>query len=142
MRVGRKSLQQVYGRQYRMGKHRRVGRRRDHAFWIECGSDWTFEIKLDGYRVDTVFGPTGNPHLSRNALSLEAKFPVVAKAVSRLKLRRTILGGEIVAVDETGIPQFQLPPGGFKSNRLTRDTEIHAPAGRSVEELFPLLSFG
>ena len=37
MLVGRKSLQQVYGRQYRMGKHRRVGRRRDHAFWVECG---------------------------------------------------------------------------------------------------------
>jgi hypothetical protein len=37
MLVGRKSLQQVYGRQYCMGKHRRVGRRRDHAFWIECG---------------------------------------------------------------------------------------------------------
>jgi bifunctional non-homologous end joining protein LigD len=30
------------------------------------------------------------------------------EAVSRLKLRRTILDGEIIAVDENGIPRFQL----------------------------------
>src|ERR1700751_5864097 len=71
--------------------------------------DWIFEIKLDDYRAITVFDSAGNPHLwSRNGLALEAKFPAVATAVSKLKLRSTILDGEVVAVDEDGIPRFQL----------------------------------
>lgn len=71
--------------------------------------DWIFEIKLDGYRAMTVFDPAGKPHLwSRNGLPLEAKFPAIAQAVSKLKMRSTILDGEIVAVDENGIPHFQL----------------------------------
>jgi bifunctional non-homologous end joining protein LigD len=71
--------------------------------------DWIFEIKLDGYRAITVFDGAGKPHLwSRNGLALEAKFPAVATAVSKLKLRPTILDGEVVAVDEDGIPRFQL----------------------------------
>jgi bifunctional non-homologous end joining protein LigD len=71
--------------------------------------DWIFEIKLDGYRAITVFDAAGKPHLwSRNGLPLEAKFPAVASAVSKLKLRSTILDGEVVAVDQEGIPRFQL----------------------------------
>jgi bifunctional non-homologous end joining protein LigD len=71
--------------------------------------DWIFEIKPDGYRAITVFDATGKPHLwSRNGLPLEAKFPAVANAVSKLKLRATVLDGEVVAVDESGIPRFQL----------------------------------
>jgi len=71
--------------------------------------DWIFEIKLDGYRAITVFDAAGKPHLwSRNGLPLEQKFPAILKAVSRLKLPSTVLDGEIVAVDENGIPRFQL----------------------------------
>ena len=71
--------------------------------------EWIFEIKLDGYRAITVFDSAGNPHLwSRNGLALEAKFPAAATAVSKLKLRSTVLDGEVVAVDENGIPRFQL----------------------------------
>jgi bifunctional non-homologous end joining protein LigD len=71
--------------------------------------DWVFEVKLDGYRAITVFDDSGEAHLcSRNGLSLEAKFPAVARALAKLKLRSTILDGEVVAVDENGIPRFQL----------------------------------
>src|SRR5215472_7306269 len=71
--------------------------------------DWIFEIKLDGYRAITVLDETGKHHLwSRNGLRLEAKFPAIATAVSKLNLRSTILDGEVVAVDENGIPRFQL----------------------------------
>ena len=71
--------------------------------------DWIFEIKLDGYRAITVFDSAGKPHLwSRNGLSLEAKFPTIATAVSKLKLKSTVLDGEVVVVDENGIPRFQL----------------------------------
>ena len=71
--------------------------------------DWIFEIKLDGYRAITIFDSAGKPHLwPGNGLPLEAKFPAMATAVSKLKLRSTILDGEVVAVDENGIPRFQL----------------------------------
>jgi bifunctional non-homologous end joining protein LigD len=71
--------------------------------------EWIFETKLDGYRAIAVFDAVGKPRLlSRNALPLEAKFPAIANAVSKLKLRSTILDGAVVAVDENGIPRFQL----------------------------------
>ncbi|MBV8483870.1 MAG: non-homologous end-joining DNA ligase [Verrucomicrobia bacterium] len=71
--------------------------------------DWIFEPKLDGYRAIAVIDEAGQPHLwSRNGLTLEIKFPAVFKAVRKLKLRSTILDGEIVAIDDQGIPRFQL----------------------------------
>jgi bifunctional non-homologous end joining protein LigD len=39
---------------------------------------------------------------------LEPKFPTIQDAVSQLKLRSTILDGEIVALDKDGVPRFQL----------------------------------
>jgi bifunctional non-homologous end joining protein LigD len=71
--------------------------------------DWIFEPKLDGYRGIAVVDGTGNARIwSRNQLPLEQKFPTVVDAVNRLKLRSTILDGEIVALDSEGIPRFQL----------------------------------
>jgi bifunctional non-homologous end joining protein LigD len=71
--------------------------------------DWIFETKLDGYRAIAVIDATGKARLwSRNHLPLEPKFPTIAAAVDQLKLRSTILDGEIVALDKDGIPRFQL----------------------------------
>jgi bifunctional non-homologous end joining protein LigD len=71
--------------------------------------DWIFETKLDGYRAIAVIDSTGKARLwSRNRLPLEPKFPTVGDAVNHLKLRSTILDGEVVALDKDGIPQFQL----------------------------------
>jgi len=71
--------------------------------------DWVFETKLDGYRAIAVIDSTGKARLwSRNRLPLEPKFPTIGDAVNQLKLRSTILDGEIVALDKDGIPRFQL----------------------------------
>jgi ATP-dependent DNA ligase len=87
--------------------------------------DWIFEVKLDGYRGIAVFDAAGKPHLwSRNGLPLEKKFPAIARALSKLKMRSTILDGEVVAVDENGIPreaeEQYLSPGGADF-RLAQD---------------------
>jgi bifunctional non-homologous end joining protein LigD len=72
-------------------------------------SDWIFETKLDGYRAIAVIDSAGKARIwSRNQLPLEQKFPTVQNAVAELNLRSTILDGEIVALDEDGIPRFQL----------------------------------
>jgi bifunctional non-homologous end joining protein LigD len=71
--------------------------------------DWIFETKLDGYRAIAVIDSVGKARLwSRNRLPLDPKFPMVLDAVNQLKLRSTILDGEIVALDAQGIPRFQL----------------------------------
>ena len=71
--------------------------------------DWIFETKLDGYRAIAVIDSLGNARLwSRNRLPLEPKFPMVLDAVNQLKLRSTILDGEIVALDKDGVPRLQL----------------------------------
>jgi bifunctional non-homologous end joining protein LigD len=71
--------------------------------------DWIFEPKLDGYRAITVIDSTGKARLwSRNHLPLEPKFSTIQDAVNKLKLRSTILDGEIVALDRDGVPRFQL----------------------------------
>ena len=62
--------------------------------------DWIFETKLDGYRAIAVIDSTGKARIwSRNHLPLESKFAIVAAADNHLKLRSTILDGEIVALD-------------------------------------------
>jgi bifunctional non-homologous end joining protein LigD len=71
--------------------------------------DWIFETKLDGYRAVAVIDSGGNARIwSRNHLPLEPKFPTVREAVNQLRLRSTILDGEIVALDNDGVPRFQL----------------------------------
>jgi ATP-dependent DNA ligase len=71
--------------------------------------DWIFETKLDGSRAIAVIDSTGKARIwSRNRLPLEQKFPTVRDAVEELKVRSTILDGEIVALDEDGVPRFQL----------------------------------
>jgi bifunctional non-homologous end joining protein LigD len=71
--------------------------------------NWIFETKLDGYRAIAVIDSTGKARLwSRNRLPFEPKFPMVRDAVEQLKLRSTILDGEIVALDPDELPRFQL----------------------------------
>jgi bifunctional non-homologous end joining protein LigD len=71
--------------------------------------DWIFETKLDGYRAIAVIDEAGKVQIwSPNRLPLEQKFPTVRDSAKQLGLRSTILGGEIVALDENGIRRFQL----------------------------------
>jgi bifunctional non-homologous end joining protein LigD len=70
---------------------------------------WIFETKLDGYRAIAVIDSIGKARVwSRNRLPLEPKFPMALEAINQLKLRSTILDGEIVALDSKGIRRLQL----------------------------------
>jgi bifunctional non-homologous end joining protein LigD len=69
------------------------------------GPNWLYEVKLDGYRALGVKARGGVELLSRNNLKLNGRFPKVAKALEGLP-DRTILDGEIVALDERGRPVF------------------------------------
>ena len=80
------------------------------SLWTEPpeGRDWIFEVKWDGYRAIAIIEQSKVQLLSRNGLSLEKKFQKVVTELRRLDLDSAILDGEVVAVDQNGIPRFEL----------------------------------
>jgi bifunctional non-homologous end joining protein LigD len=68
---------------------------------------WITELKFDGYRI-LVYADGERVHcFSRSGLDWTHRMPNVAQALARLGLQDTWLDGELVAVDENGVPQFQ-----------------------------------
>jgi bifunctional non-homologous end joining protein LigD len=67
---------------------------------------WTWEPKLDGYRVLAFVDEQGVRLRSRRGLELAAKFPGLAAELGRQEARGLILDGEIVAFDASIKPSF------------------------------------
>ncbi len=70
-------------------------------------SNWTFEIKFDGYRCLAIKMDGDVKIFSRNENLLNERFPSVVAALAELPGDFAI-DGEIVALDEQGRPSFQL----------------------------------
>jgi len=77
-----------------------VGKPFDHP-------DWVFEIKWDGYRAIAEVRDGEVALFSRNRIALNKKFPPIADALRQMKFD-AILDGEIVVVDDQGLPHFQM----------------------------------
>jgi len=70
--------------------------------------DWLFEIKWDGYRAIAFIENGGVRLVSRNQNDLTAQFSELGSLPQFVNAQRTILDGEIVALDEEGRPSFSL----------------------------------
>ena len=69
---------------------------------------WIFEIKYDGYRL-LVEKSGGEVSLrSRNGQDLTASFPEIARSAGRLPYSQFVIDGEVVVLDERGVPDFSL----------------------------------
>jgi bifunctional non-homologous end joining protein LigD len=68
---------------------------------------WFYEIKWDGYRAIAEVEGQKVRLYSRNQLSLEERFAPLVESLQLLGCE-AVLDGEVVVVDETGKPQFQL----------------------------------
>jgi len=71
------------------------------------GEAWTYEIKWDGYRA-IAFKTGGKVHLrSRNDNDFAVRYPGIVQALLGLP-DDTVIDGEIVALDESGRPSFNV----------------------------------
>ena len=79
--------------------------------------DWIFETKWDGFR-SICFVQNGKARfVSRNQIEMTPQYPELANIAKQIDAKEAILDGEIVALDESGMPKFQLlqPRVGRKS---------------------------
>ncbi len=104
------------------------------------GAGWLFEPKLDGYRVLAARIGGEARLLTRNGNDCAASFPEVVRALAALPFDRVVLDGEIVALDDKGVPSFQRLQG---RARLSRPIDIrHAAVNLPVTYYaFDLLGF-
>jgi bifunctional non-homologous end joining protein LigD len=86
---------------------------------IPEGPEWTYEIKLDGFRVEAVKQYSKVTLYSRRGNILNTKFPHIATALKELS-DETILDGELVALDAKGRSVFNL-----LQNFRSAEAQIH-----------------
>jgi DNA ligase D-like protein (predicted ligase) len=71
------------------------------------GPKWTYEIKLDGYRLEVVRRGRETTLYSRRQNVFNKKFPHIAAALNSLP-DDTVIDGEVVALGADGKPDFNL----------------------------------
>ncbi len=70
--------------------------------------DWLFEVKWDGYRVEAVVRDGTVDLFTRNGNDASAYFPRLLAPPTWIEAREAIVDGEVVALDESGRPDFSL----------------------------------
>jgi bifunctional non-homologous end joining protein LigD len=68
---------------------------------------WLFEPKLDGLRALALIRQGQVTLLSRNANDITAQYPALVGELAAQPAAQMVLDGEIVALDEQGLPSFQ-----------------------------------
>ncbi len=70
--------------------------------------EWLKEVKYDGYRALSALSNGRLAMWTRNALDLSARFPGIARALSRVVVGDAVIDGEICVLDAQGVPRFEL----------------------------------
>ena len=71
------------------------------------GDDWSYEVKLDGYRALVIKDGERIQLRSRTGKDLTRTYQPVATAAAKLRTALAVLDGGIVAIDASGRPSFQ-----------------------------------
>ncbi|MCJ2373429.1 DNA ligase D [Pseudomonas sp. RGM 3321] len=69
--------------------------------------NWLYEIKFDGYRILTRIQGEEVRLFTRNGHDWTERLPELVKALKGLKLQNSWFDGEVVVLDEQGLPDFQ-----------------------------------
>jgi bifunctional non-homologous end joining protein LigD len=70
--------------------------------------DWLFEVKWDGYRVEAIVRDGAVRMLTRRGNDAARYFPGLLSPPTWINAETAIVDGEVVAVDEEGVPRFEL----------------------------------
>lgn len=79
--------------------------------------EWLYEIKFDGYRIMTRILDGDVRMITRNGHDWTERLPLQAKAIADLKLGDGWLDGEMVVLNEEGLPDFQALQNAFEIGR-------------------------
>lgn len=82
--------------------------------------DWLFEPKWDGFRAICFLQDRAVRFVSRNRKSLTERFPELQRIAKVIKATTAILDGEIVALNQAGVPCFNV----LRSRRTVADCVI------------------
>src|SRR6266849_10370048 len=69
--------------------------------------NWIFETKWDGFRSVCFIRERKARFVSRNQIEMTPQYPELANVGKQIDAKEAILDGEIVALDEHGMPRFQ-----------------------------------
>ncbi|MHB1485045.1 MAG: DNA ligase D [Saccharofermentanales bacterium] len=73
---------------------------------IPSGDEWTYEIKLDGYRMMARIFDDGITIFTRNGIDWTLKLKSIADSLKELKIAPGWVDGEIVYPGKAGLPDF------------------------------------
>jgi bifunctional non-homologous end joining protein LigD len=99
--------------------------------------DWLFELKWDGYRIESIVNDGDVRTYTRRGLDGATYFPGLLTPPTWIDARQAIVDGEVVALDEEGAPDFGLLQeaiSGLRSHGAGK-----GPPPRLVYEVFDLL---
>jgi len=88
------------------------------------GDDWVMEAKLDGFRMLARVDNDGVRLFTRNGLDWSKRLPHLVRDLASMGLAPCWLDGEIVMLNEQGLPDFGALQAGF-DNAQTKDITYH-----------------
>lgn len=98
------------------------------------GPEWLRELKFDGYRAVAIKSDGCLYLRSRNDNDFSSRYPAIASALSALP-DETVIDGEIIALDESGRPSFNiLQNGASKATIIYYVFDLMILAGTDVTE--------
>lgn len=100
--------------------------------------EWIFETKWDGFRSVCFISQGHARFVSRNQIEMTPQYPELANVPKQIAAKEVILDGEIVALDEQGMPRFQLLQNKL---RIRSGTYAAARQAQIVYFVFDLLYY-
>lgn len=83
---------------------------------VPRGTDWSYELKFDGYRILARIDGADVRLFTRNGNDWTAKLKHIAKAIAVLKLDSGWLDGEVVVLGKNDQPNFQALQNAFENS--------------------------
>jgi bifunctional non-homologous end joining protein LigD len=91
------------------------------------GPDWTYEIKLDGFRALVIKRHQTVTLVSRNNKDLSRRFPELIESLTHdMAVKDAVLDGEIVALNQDGLPSFEALQTAAQSRPPHRNVMFYA----------------